>query len=67
MDRNDVLMLQQRRGVGLILKSRQLTRVQHGGKGQYLQGDASTERLLFGFVDHAHAAAADLANDAELA
>ena len=60
-------MLQERRGMGLVLESCQLTRVQHGGKGQHLEGHASAERFLLGLVDHPHPTPANLAQDAELA
>src|SRR5262249_25493987 len=37
------------------------------GPGQHLEGDAPAQGLLLGLVNHAHAAAADLAQDAVVA
>ena len=56
-----------RGGVGFVLEALQLPRVEHGGERQHLERDAAAERNLLGLVDDAHAAAADLAEDAEVA
>ena len=47
--------------VGLVA-SGQPALVQHSGKRQDFQRDAPPQRPLHGFVHHAHAAAAQLAN-----
>ena len=61
VDRDDVVVAQQCRGLGLDLKSLELLGVGHSGEGQYLQRHAAVEGQLHGLVDDAHAAAADLA------
>ena len=61
VDRDDVGVVQQRRGLGLDLESLELLGVGHGGEGQYLQRHAAVEGQLHGLVDDAHAAAADRA------
>ena len=50
-----------RRRLGLVLEAGQLPLIQHGGKGQHFERDPTAKRNLFGFIDHAHPAAADLA------
>jgi len=45
----------------------QLSFVQHGGKGQYLQRDPPAQRDLLGLIDHPHPTPADLAKDLEVA
>src|SRR5947207_1039401 len=54
-------------GLGLGLEPLQLPRVQRGGERQHLERDAAVQRDLLGLVDDAHAAAAELAEDAEVA
>ena len=61
-DRDDVRVVQLRRGLGLVLEPLQLARVERGREGQHLQGHAAAQRDLLGLVDDAHAAAADLAD-----
>jgi hypothetical protein len=55
------------RGLGFILEALQLARVEGGGERQNLDGNVPGQRHLFGLVNHAHAAAAHLAQDAVIA
>ena len=66
-DRDDVGVVQPRRGPRLPLEPQHLLRVGQRRIGEDLQGHAAAERLLLGLVDDAHAAAADLAEDAVVA
>ena len=66
-DRDDVGVVQPRRGPRLPLEPQHLLGVGQGRIGQDLQRHAPAERLLLGLVDHAHAAPADLAEDAVVA
>ena len=65
--RHDVLVPQMRRGEGLVLEALQLARVEGRGERQHLQRHAPPQRDLLGLVDHAHAAPADFAQEAEIA
>ena len=67
VDRHDVGVVQLAGGVGFVAEACQSARVEHRREGQHLQGDSPAERDLLGLVDDAHAAAADLADDAEVA
>ncbi|MCG3180811.1 MAG: hypothetical protein BIFFINMI_03174 [Phycisphaerae bacterium] len=67
VDLHDVGVVQPRRDAGLALEALELALVGQRQRGQHLERDAAAERLLLGFVDDAHAAAADLADDAEVA
>jgi hypothetical protein len=67
VDRNDVGVLEGRGGASFVLEAGKLALVEHGGERENLEGDTAAERELLGFVDHAHAAAADLAEDTEVA
>ena len=66
-DRHDVRVVQPRRGPGLAVEPADLLGGPGDARGQHLQGDVPAERLLLGLVDDAHAAAADLAEDAVVA
>ncbi len=66
-DRYDVGMVQAGRGLRFILEPLQLPGIQRGGKRQYLQRHPAAEGNLLRFVHHAHATAADLAHQAEVA
>ncbi len=66
-NRHDVGVVQPRRGTRLALESLHLLRGGESRIGQDLQGYPPAQRLLLGLVDHAHAAAADLAEDAVIA
>jgi hypothetical protein len=66
-DRDDVGVMQPGRGAGFPLEPAHLGRVRQGVGGQDLQRDAAAEALLLRLVDDAHAAAAHLAEDAEVA
>jgi hypothetical protein len=64
---HDVRVVQRGGGAGLVFEPLQVTRIEHRGERQDLEGDAAAQRELLGLVDHAHAAAADLADQAEVA
>jgi hypothetical protein len=51
----NVLMMQVRRGLGLVLEAPQLLGIQRGGKRQHFQSNAPAKRDLFRFVHDAHA------------
>ena len=55
------------RGPGFVLEPHQLLLVEHGREREHFQGHAAAERNLFGLVHDAHAAATELAEDAEIA
>ena len=67
VDVDDAGMLQRRGGLGLILEPLEMPRVENRRKGQHLQSHPAAERNLLGLIHHAHAAAPNLAQDAELA
>ena len=67
VDRHDVGVVQAGGGLGLELEPLELPGVERRGEGQDLQRHAAAERDLLGLVDDAHAAAADLAEDPEVA
>ena len=50
-----------------VAKAGQSPLVEHRGEGQHLQRDGPADGDLLGLVDDAHAAAAELADDAEVA
>jgi hypothetical protein len=66
-DRYDVRVVQVGGGLRLPLEPLALL-LRHGAADrEHLQGDVPAQRLLHGLVDHPHAAAAHLAQDAVLA
>ena len=67
VDRDDVPVLELRGGARLVSKALQLASIEKARKGQHLERHASTERDLLRLVHDAHAAAADLPDDAEVA
>jgi hypothetical protein len=67
VDRHDVRVVQERRGLGLGLEPLELTGVEPTGKGQYLERDTPVQRELFGLVNDPHATATDFADDPEIA
>ena len=67
VNRDDILVVQVGRRLGLVLEALQLLGVQGGRERQHLEGDAAVERDLLRFIDDAHAAAADFAHQAEVA
>ena len=67
VDGDDVRVVERGGGAGFVLEAGQLLLVEHRGERQDLQRDAAAERELLGLVDDAHAAAAELAEDAEVA
>jgi hypothetical protein len=66
-DWHDVAVVQMGSGLCFVLEALQLARIERRCEGQHLERDAAIERDLFRFVDHAHPAAAELAEDAEVA
>ncbi len=66
-DWHDVGMVQPGRSPRLALEPQDLLGIGEGRIGEDLERDAPAKRLLLGLVDHAHAAAADLAEDAVIA
>ncbi len=66
-DGDDIGMVEAGDGLGLALEALHGDFVGHGAEPKDFEGDAAAEGDLFGFVDHAHAAAADFADEAEVA
>ena len=66
-DRHDVGVVQLGRGLRLALEPPHLLGVQQRAGREHLQRHPPAERFLLGLVDHPHAAAADLAEDAVVA
>ena len=66
-DGHDVRMVDLGRGLGFVLEAGDVLFVDGGGSGQDLEGDAAAEGDLLRLVDDAHAAAADFADEAEVA
>ncbi len=64
-DGHDVGVVQPARGLGLALEPLDLFGVVQGARRQHLERDATAQQLLFGLVNDAHPAAADLADDPE--
>ena len=64
VDGANVRMVQRGRGFGLALESAESLRVVSQFVRKELQGDVAAEFEVFRFIDHAHSAAADLAEDA---
>ena len=62
---HDVLVVQQRGGLGLELEPLPLARVERGSRGQDLERNAPAQRKLLGLINHAHPTAADLTEDPE--
>ena len=66
-DRDDVGVVQPRRGPRLSLEPQYLLPIAEGRIGEDLQRHPPAQRLLLGLVDHTHSAAADLAENAVVA
>ncbi len=66
-DRHDIRVVQTGRGAGLVAEAVQGLGVAEGAARQDLQRHATAEGDLLGLVDDPHAAAADLAEEAEVA
>jgi hypothetical protein len=66
VDGNDVGVVQPRRGPGLVVEALQLPRVERAGERQHLERYPPAQRQLLRLVDDAHAAAAHLADEAEI-
>ena len=64
--RHDVGMMQPSGGSSLASKPFNLPGVFKGPRGQNLERDTASQRLLLGLVDDAHAAAADFSDNAIL-
>ncbi len=62
-DRHDIGMMQLGGGFGLALESPHLLGVEQRAGREHLECDSPAQRFLLGLVDHAHAAATDLAED----
>ena len=67
VDRDDIGMVERGSGPGFVFEAGQLLLVEHRGERQHLERHAAAERDLLGFVNHAHAAPAQLAEDAKIA
>ena len=67
IDGHDVGVVQLGGGLGLVLEALQVPRVQGRSERQHLERDDAAQRKLDRLVDDAHAAAADFADDAEIA
>src|SRR5262249_61199530 len=67
VDRHDVLVAEVCRRLGLVPKALELAGIQGRGEGEDFESYPAAERDLHGLVNNAHAAAADLAHDAEVA
>ena len=66
VDGHDMLVVQLGSGAGFVLEALELARIHGQRKRQDFQGDAPPERDLLGLVHDAHAATADLAQDAKI-
>ena len=64
---HDIGVMQLGGGLGFVVETLQLLGVEGGGEGQHLQGHAASQRQLHRFIDDAHAAATDLAQDGKIA
>ena len=64
VDRADVRMIQRGGGLGFALKAAESLRVFGYVVGQELESDKATEFDVLSLVDHTHAAAAELLDDA---
>ena len=67
VDGADVGMVQCGSGLGFALEARERLRVAGNVFRQELQGDEAVEPSVLGLVDHTHAAAAELLDDAVVA
>src|SRR5262245_45356277 len=67
IDRNDVGMVQVGGRLGFRFEALQSSRIKRGREWQYFERDSPAQRDLFRFVNDTHAAAADLAQQAEVA
>ena len=67
IDGHDVGVMEPGGGLGLLAEALQMLGVEGGRKRQHLQGHPPGQRQLDGLVDDAHAAPANLADDAEVA
>ena len=67
VDRDDVRVVQRGRRPRLVVEALQLPRVHRRRERQHLQGHAPAQRHLLRLVHHAHAAAAHLADQPEVA
>jgi hypothetical protein len=66
-DGDDVGVVELRGGLGFYLETAEVEGIEGGGEGEDLEGHAAVERELLGLEDDAHAAAADRAEDLEVA
>ncbi len=63
VDGADVRMIQRRGGLGFTLEAGQGLRIIGNVVREELQGDKAVQLYVLGFVDHAHAAAAEFLDD----
>ena len=66
VDGDDVGVVQLRGGLRLDAEASEPAGIDGRAEGKHLEGDAPVERALHGFVDDAHSAAAQRADDAEI-
>jgi hypothetical protein len=66
-DGDNVRVMELGGGEGFVAEALKLARVEDRSERKDLERDAAAQRDLLGFVDDAHTAAADLAQDAEVA
>src|SRR5207302_755947 len=66
-DRNDVRVMELCGGLGLVVEALKMLGIEGGRERQDFQRDAPAERKLHRLIDDAHAAAADLAENSEVA
>ncbi len=64
VDGADVGVIQRRSGLGFALEAGQGLRVFGDFIGQEFQGNKAMQLHVFGFIDHAHPAAAEFVDDA---
>ena len=67
IDRDDIRVVKLGSRVSFVLEALKLPGIHRGGEGQDFQGHAPAKRNLLRFVHDPHAAAADFAEDAEIA
>lgn len=66
VDGHDVRVIERRGGPRFVFEPLQLTPIEDGGIRQNLECHATAQRLLLGLVHHAHPAAPDFADQAEI-
>jgi len=64
---DDVGVVKAGGGAGFLFEAQDALRIEKRGAREDFEGDVAAERFLAGFEDHAHSAATDFADDAEVA